>query len=151
MNRPSLAGAAAMIITLGLAACGPQSAGDTPVAAPAGGDGATGGGAAGTCVEGASDCVDTPQLASDQPVQIDETGIKQFRRDAKFYLGKGRDELNETIRIARIDAEQFMLTEDYRVGRITVELDTVEVGAQPIVTAATVELPDGPVTFRLEK
>lgn len=139
------------VLTLATAACGAQSGEDTAVSAPAAaaptGDGS--GGAAGTCLEGASDCVDTPQLNSGEPVTIDETGIQQLRRDAKFYLGKGRGELNETIRIARVDDEQFALTEDYRIGRITVELDTVQ--GKPTVTSATVELPDGPETFKLKK
>lgn len=106
---------------------------------------------AGICAQDQTDCVDTPQLASDEPVAIDETGIKQLRRDAKYYLGRSRNELPEPIRIGRIGNEHFALTEDYRVGRITVELDDVDGNGTPIVTSATVELPDGPETFELKK
>ena len=147
MNRTRLLVASAVMLAIGLAGCGAPSPDDTAVSAPAGGSGA----AAGACLEGEPDCIDTPQLASDEPVPIDETGIEQFRRDAKFYLGRKQSELNELIRIGRIDDEQFMLTEDYRVGRITVELDDVKDNGKPIVTSATVELPDGPETFKLQK
>ncbi len=148
MNRTGLLVVAALMLVLGLAACGAQDAESGAVSAPAGGGA---GGAAGTCAQDQPDCVDTPQLASDEPVPIDQTGIQQSRRDAKHYLGRTQDELNERIRIARIDDEQFMLTEDYQVGRITVELHDVKGNGTPIVTSATVELPDGPATFKLEK
>ena len=148
MNRVSLVVAFAGVLAIGLPACAAQSPDGTAVSMP-GGSGA--GPAAGMCAEGQPDCVDTPQLASDQPVAIDETGIEQFRKDAKYYLGRDQDELNELIRVARIDDEQFALTDDYQVGRITVELDDVEGDGSPIVTSATVELPDGPETFTLDK
>ena len=106
------------------------------------------GGIAGMCAEGAPNCDDTPQGTGD-PMPIDETGIRQFRRDAKFYLGKPKSEVPELIRIARIDDEQFALTEDYQIGRITVELDDLSDG--PIVTKSTVELPDGPESFSLKR
>ena len=148
MNRTNLVVTAGLLLAMGLAACGGQSADDTVVSAPSG---AGAGGAAGMCLEGTEDCIDTPQLASEEPVAIDETGIKQFRRDAKYYLGRPQDELTELIRIGRIDDEQFALTEDYRVGRITVELDDVNDDGKPIVTSSTVELPDGPETFKLKE
>lgn len=135
----------AVILTLGLTACGP----DSEAASAGPDDGATANPAAGMCLEGAEDCMDTPQLASDQPVAIDETGIAQFRRDAKYYLGKPRSELTELIRIARIGDEQMAVTDDYVVGRITVELDKID--GTMIVTSATVELPDEPETFKLDR
>jgi hypothetical protein len=148
MNRTRLTVAAVSVIaTMALTGCAAQTSSRTTVSAPSGGGA---GGAAGMCAEGATDCVDTPQLLSEEPVAIDETGIKQFRRDAKYYLGRSQDELNETIRIGRIGDEQFALTEDYRAGRITVELDKVDGKGEPIVTSATVELPDGPETFKLK-
>ena len=145
----------ALLAVVMLAACGEAvgdtAAGDsgdrTDAAAPAADPGA----AAGMCAEGTSDCVDTPQLDDGEPVALDETAIEQFRKDAKYYLGRPQDDLNELIRVARVDDEQMAVTDDYRIGRITVELDTVEKGQQPIVTSATVELPDGPETFELER
>ena len=132
-----------VVLAMGLVACG----------TPAGSDAAVGSGttdaAAGACPMDNPECVDTPQLNDDDPVPVDETGIKQLRRDAKFYLGRPQSELNEQIRIARVDDEQMMLTEDYRIGRITVELDTNDEGT-PVVTSSTVELPDGPETFTLD-
>lgn len=145
MNRTGLVLAAAAL-AMTLAACGAQRTDSATGSAPTGGNV---GQVAGACAQDQPDCVDTPQLGSDEPVQIDETGVKQFRRDARYYLGRTQDELTEHIRIARIDDERFMLTEDYQVGRITVELDDVD--GTPIVTSATVELPSGPETFELEQ
>ena len=122
------------ILAVSLTACGSPAASDA---------------AAGACPQDNPDCVDTPQLNNDDPMPIDETGIKQLRRDARFYLGLPRDELPDHIRIARIDDEHMALTEDYRIGRITVELDTK--AGTPIVTTSTVELPNGPKTFTLNK
>ena len=144
-----------LLVAVMLAACGEAvgstAAGDPTDAAEPTDTPADPGPAAGMCLEGATECVDTPQLNSDEPVEIDETGIEQFRKDAKFYLGRPRSELNELIRIARIDDEQRAVTDDYQVGRISVELDTVNDGGEPIVTSATVELPDGPETFELQQ
>lgn len=148
MNRTRLVVAAAVMLGMGLAACGVPSA-DGATGSATNGDGS--GAVAGMCAQDQPDCVDAPQLGADEPVQIDETGIQQFRRDAKFYLGREQHELNEFVRIVRIDDEQFMLTEDYRVGRISVEMDDVKADGTPIVTSATVELPDGPETFELKE
>ncbi len=138
-----------LLLAVFLAACGDPAgttAAEQPTSAPA-----DPGAAAGMCIEGATECVDTPQLNSDEPVEIDETAVAQFRKDARYYLGRPQSELTELIRIGRIDDAQRALTEDYQVGRITVELDTPSSGGEPIVTTATVELPDGPETFELEQ
>jgi hypothetical protein len=131
----------ALLMTLVLAACatatGTSSASDD------------GGAPAGMCPQDQPDCIDTPQLVDDEPVAIDEDGVEQLRRDARFYLGRLQDELNELVRVGRIGDEHMALTDDYVVGRITVELDDVDGGA--IVTSATVELPDGPETFELDR
>jgi hypothetical protein len=137
-NKLPMAGAAVVLVAL-MAGC---ATGGQDVAT-----GDTGAGpVAGMCAREQPDCVDTPQLGDDEPVDIDETGIEQLRRDAQFYLGASRSELNETVRIGRIGDEQMALTQDYVIGRITVELD--EVDGDEVVTSATVELPDGPETFR---
>jgi hypothetical protein len=143
MNRSELlVGMVVTVLALVLAACG----------SPAGEDATTdlGGGAdpaAGMCPQDEPDCVDTPGLDGD-PVPVDETGVEQLRRDAQFYLGAAEGELNELVRVGRRGEEHMMLTEDYQIGRITVELDEVE--GTYIVTSATVELPDGPETFELD-
>ncbi|HVM18972.1 MAG TPA: hypothetical protein VM307_03325 [Egibacteraceae bacterium] len=138
------------VLLIGAAACGPQdaAAGGASADAPVADDADP---AAGICAADQPDCVDTPQLNDDEPVAVDQTGIKQFRRDARFYLGRPQTELSEFVRIGRIDDEHMMLTEDYRIGRITVELDTLDGADAPVVTSATVELPDGPETFRLKE
>ena len=146
MTRINLLRAAvAALTTMVLAACG-TAAGDggTVDADPAGG-------VAGMCAEDQPDCIDTPQLTDDEPVEIDETGIEQLRRDAQFYLGKREDELNELVRVGRIGDERMALTEDYQVGRITVELDDLDGDGIATVTTAIVELPGGPETFEFGK
>ena len=138
----------AVIVTMGLAACGTADGAGTP------GSDAPGSGAdavAGMCAQDEPDCIDTPQLADDEPVAVDESGIEQFRRDARFYLGAQEDELNELVRVGRIDDEHMALTDDYQVGRITVALDDLNGHGNPLVTSVTVELPDGPETFELEE
>ncbi|HEX2214587.1 MAG TPA: hypothetical protein VHH12_14280 [Mycobacterium sp.] len=140
-----LIASAVVTMTLGLAACGTTSSDDAEAPGSGAGDIPTDA-AAGICTQDEPDCVDTPQLTEDEPVPIDETGIEQFRRDTQFYLGKRQDELPEHIRVARINDEHRSLTEDYQLGRITVELDDAG-GDGPVVTSATVELPDGPETF----
>ena len=154
---PRLAFAAAVLLALtGLAACGDDdvetSAGDVPAQtdtadeAPLG----DGGGAAGTCLEGTTDCQDTP-MDGDDPVtgpddQGDEFPSEAAREEAQSLLGTPEDELGSDVRVARRGEETMMLTEDYVLGRITVELDDDGSGTY-VVTSATVELPDGPETF----
>lgn len=119
-------------------------------------DGPGGDAAAGTCLEGTPDCEDTP-MDPDQPVSgpADDgqpTGsdegfaTEEAREEARATLGRPEGELDTDIRIRRRGEESFMLTEDYVLGRITVELDDDGSGTY-VVTSATVELPDGPETF----
>jgi hypothetical protein len=144
-----------VLMMLALAACGPTAGGDGTAAGLDGtgdADQADSGDdpAAGICPQDQPACIDTPQLYDDEPVTIDDTGIEQLRRDARFYLGKSQGELHELVRIGRIGDEHLALTEDYQVGRITVELDDVAGSGTPVVTSATVELPGGPETFDLD-
>jgi hypothetical protein len=62
-------------------------------------------------------------------------------------LGLYEDDLAADVRIARRGSEQMALTEDYVLGRLTVELD--EDGSAYRVTSVTVELPAGPETLEL--
>ena len=139
----------AVMMTMGLAACGQAADAAGPAGSYVGGSGA--GSAAGMCAQEEPDCIDTPELEDGDPVAIDETGIEQFRRDARFYLGAQEDELTEHVRVGRIDDEHMALTDDYQIGRITVELDDRDGDGTAVVTSATVELPDGPETFQLDK
>ena len=91
--------------------------------------------AGGSCLEGSTDCGDMGA-----PANNDEGA-------ARSLLGVAREDLGPDVRIARIDDEQFMLTEDYVVGRLTVELDTGDDGVAR-VTVVTLEAEDGPVTVR---
>ena len=70
------------------------------------------------------------------------------REEARAVLGMPEEDLPEDVRISRRGDESFMLTEDYVLGRLTVELDDDGDGYR--VTSVVVELPDGPETFELE-
>lgn len=96
--------------------------------------------AAGMCLEGATDCVDTVEGGSDA---FDEDAEREA---AEGMIGLTEAELAPDVRIGRRGAEQFALTEDYVLGRKTVELDADADGVFR-VTSVTVELLDGPDTF----
>jgi hypothetical protein len=115
---------AALLLSVALAGCG---APDTPVEQPAGGAG-------GEVTDGAGG------------EGTDEFDTEQARADARALVGTPESELDGSVRVGRRGDEQMMLTEDYVLGRMTVELD--ERDGEFRVTAVTVELPDGPETFR---
>ena len=79
----------------------------------------------------------------------DEFPTDQAREEARGLLGMNEDDLPDDVRIARRGDETFMLTEDYVLGRRTVELDDTDDSGFRVVSV-TVELPDGPETFQLE-
>ncbi len=171
MNRTSLAGGL-LAAALTLAACGGANdiAEDTTDggADPAGGtclegtpdcddtgildgDDADVEPSAGMCAPDTPDCVDTVVLdgeedpAGQEPVS-DEFDSEAAATEAEGLLGLTDTELGADVRIGRRGEEQMMLTEDYVLGRMTVELDINDMD-EWIVTAVTVELPDGPQTF----
>ena len=96
--------------------------------------------AAGACHVSNPDCDDTVE-----PGEGDDMPVELMRSSAQELLGTPEAELSEEIRVARRGEEQFALTEDYVIGRMTVELDPGDDGY--VVTAVTVELPEGPETF----
>jgi len=120
--------------------------------------------AAGACLEGTTDCMDTPMDPDEAvsspadgggavgaPGAADEDFPSEAARErAREQLGRPEADLGPDIRIGRRGEEQMMLTEDYVLGRITVELDDDGSGTF-VVTQATVELPDGPETFTLDR
>jgi ABC-type amino acid transport substrate-binding protein len=73
--------------------------------------------------------------------------VDAARDAASALLGMTESFLPDAVRVARRGGELMMLTEDYVLGRITVELDNDGDGFR--VTSATVELPDGPETVVL--
>lgn len=99
--------------------------------------------AAGSCLAGDTECVDDLGPAGG-PVD-DEFPSDQAKADAEALLGAREDELPEDVRVSRRGDETLFLTEDYRIGRMTVELD--ERDGVFVVTSVVVELPEGPVTF----
>lgn len=121
---------AAGLIVLTLAACDPN--------AP---DVVVSDGAGATCPVGTADCDDT-SVPSDDGDEIDEGAMI---RDAEALLGVARDDLPTSVRIARVGDEDMALTDDYVIGRISVELDADDGGVLRVV-AATVELTEGPHT-----
>ena len=111
------------VLLMVLAACG-QPAPDQPVAV--GPTTGSGGGAAGI-----------------EPVSDDG----MLRRAARDLLGVAEEDLPSGVRVARRGDEHMVLTEDYVLGRMTVELDARD-GGKFRVVAVTVEMKDGPRTFR---
>lgn len=83
-----------------------------------------------------------------EPGADDEFPTDSVREDARGVLGMYESDLPEEVRVRRRGDEQFMLTEDYVLGRLTVDLDDDGDGYR--VMSVTVELPDGPETFDLE-
>ena len=119
-----------------LTACGTTASTAAPVSTP----NPTPPPAAGMCAEGVTDCVDTPELGGTRPADL-EVELES----ARALLGIGEADLPTEVRIARRGEEQMMLTEDYVIGRMTVELDPAADGGYT-VTTVTLELPDGPHT-----
>ena len=74
----------------------------------------------------------------------DEFPVEQSIEQARALLGLAAADLPGDVRIGRSGNEHFVLTEDYVLGRMTVELD--DMGGGPRVTSVTVELPAGPQT-----
>ena len=91
------------------------------------------------CAPDVTDCDDTPVAPDD--LDVDATVER-----SRALLGLTEDELPAEVRIGRIDDEEWMLTEDYVLGRATVELDTGDDGVAR-VTSVRVELTNGPETF----
>lgn len=122
-------------LSLVLAACG------TGQAQPA--DGGDAAGAA--CLVGDDTCYETGAEGNGDQDAFDAETVRQ---EAHGVLGMYEKDLPESVRVARRGAEQLALTEDYVLGRLTVELDDTD-GSGFRVTTVTVELPDGPETFEL--
>ncbi len=128
---------------LALSACG-----GTTSAVADGPDGDAAPPAAGACLEGTVDCVDT---VVDPDGEVPPDLGDEFDSDAALIagealLGDAEDELADDVRVGRRGEEQFALTEDYVLGRLTVELDDDGTGTYR-VTAVVVELPEGPETL----
>lgn len=95
--------------------------------------------------------VDDPDLGQDGGADDEwaEFPADEAREQARGFLGMNEGDLPEEVRIGRRGDETFMLTEDYILGRSTVELDDDGDGFR--VISVTVELPDGPEAFVLEE
>jgi len=107
------------------------------------------------CLPDVPDCEDVvveeqppsePGSEPDGGDATDQDGSDADRDRARAQLGLAQDDLDEDVRIGRRGEEQYMLTEDYVLGRLTVELDDDGTGTFR-VTSVTVELADGPETF----
>jgi hypothetical protein len=113
---------AAVALAFGLAACGTMT---SPPAAPSGPAGAP--------------ADDTPDDRIDAP-SIDLATIENRMFNQPLEVAEAQAEMWDVpLRVGRVDDERFALTEDYVVGRITVEVDTVD--GVPTVTGLAVELP----------
>lgn len=115
----------------------------------AGSDDVTGGADDGTGTEApADDTSDETSMPADEDAAHDgSVTAAEAEAVGTAYLGLTEDEAEEqaevdgrTFRVGARDGEQFMLTEDYVIGRVTA---TVEGG---VITEVVVEATDGPVT-----
>lgn len=127
-----------------LTACG-GSDDTTDPGAPVGGDTATEQPADDTATS--SDPSGDTSTPAEDVTPTGEVNQAEAEAVANAYLGMSESEAQEQaqidqreFRVGARDGEQFMMTEDYVVGRITV---TIEGGE---VTEATVESSDGPVS-----
>lgn len=73
---------------------------------------------------------------------VDAVDVDQALADARSLLDRPEAELPDDVRVGRRGDESFALTEDYVLGRMTVDLDDSGNGFR--VTSVVVELPDGP-------
>jgi hypothetical protein len=105
-----------------------------------------------TLATGCSLAVSADEAGSDQPAagggdsQVHPEDDGMLREEAQALLGVAEADLGDRARVGRRGDEQMMLTEDYRVGRFTVELDDDGTGTF-VVTTVTVELAEAPETF----
>jgi hypothetical protein len=86
-------------------------------------------------------CEDTAQ--QDGAMEGDE-GYADMLADAAELVGMAESDLPQDVRIGRRGDERFALTEDYVVGRRTVELDRDDAGTY-VVTSLVLEAEGGPV------
>jgi hypothetical protein len=104
--------------------------------------------AAGACLEGTPDCVDTDLDGDQGPPTDDPTAIDEgaLLREAEGLLGEVEEEVLERrpdVRVGRRGGEHMMLTEDYVIGRMTIATDDDGSGTYRVVEV-TLELTDGP-------
>jgi len=85
---------------------------------------------------------------SGEPAPGIEFPVDLEREEARGLLGMHEEDLPDGVRISRRGDEEFALTEDYVIGRRTVQLDDDGSGFR--VMSVTIELPDGPETFELQ-
>lgn len=159
MRTRPIALLAALAVTLLLAACGGDDDDSLDTSTGGGDAGATqpvGSGdfddtpdAAGMCLADAPDCDDTA-VAGDGDAgggadgdAIDEGALIA---QAEAMLGMPEGDLDPDVRVSRRGNESSAMTEDYRIGRFTVELD--DQGSGFVVTKVVLELTEGPQTFR---
>ena len=100
-------------------------------------------GAAGACLEGSEDCDDTPSTSDGDDDAVDEHALIE---EAKALVGTAEDDVADDVRIGRRGDESFALTDDYVIGRMTVELDPDDSDTMR-VTKVVLELTEGPMTF----
>lgn len=133
--RRTLLAMAVLSASLLLAACGASATADDPA-----GDAADA--PAGMCAPEMTDCDDTAgSTDGSDPADFDVD-----RENARALLGIAEGDLPQDVRVGRRGEEHLMLTEDYQVGRRTVELDPDAEGVFR-VTKVVLEAEEGPETY----
>lgn len=87
-------------------------------------------------------------IPADDGDQGDVFPVEQARQEAQGLLGMYERDLPADVRIGRRGDEAMPLTDDYLLGRRTVELDDTD-GTGFRVFSVTIELPAGPEVFIL--
>lgn len=106
-----------------------------------------------------TDCDDTPVTdGSSQDGEttttidgqrLDAERLDALEQEARGLLGRNESDLPSDVRIGRRGDEAMMLTDDFVIGRMTVELDDTD-GSGFRVVSVTVEIPNGSQTYELQ-
>lgn len=131
------------LLVLGAAGCATSAVAEPSPTTNPGSDAA--------CLAGDLDCYETgaehPDV-EDPGAEHPDIDSEQASERAVDLLGLAESNVPTDVRVARRGSDTFALTEDYVIGRVTVELDDTDGSGFRVVTA-TVELPEGVATFEL--
>lgn len=110
------------------------------------------------CSVTAIDCDDTPTTEGESPTPttgeggqpLDAADLDALDQEAHGLLGRNESDLPNDVRVGRRGAEAMMLTDDYVLGRMTVELDDTDNNGVFRVVSVILELPSGTETYQLQ-
>lgn len=108
------------------------------------------------CPIAVTDCDDTPAIDGEETPttigegqRLDAAALDALEQEARGLLGRNESDLPSDVRIGRRGDEGMMLTGDFVLGRMTVELDDTD-GSGFRVVAVSVEIPSGTQSYELQ-